>query len=177
MILGLDTASRLVGYCVGDGATVPLAHAWEFDHCGVDLGALAVAFEKRLDYVCEHFGVTLIGYEAPIHRPQDKVLKMRKLYGLGWAVEHYAKRRGVPCKEVTVGAVKKELTGNSSADKAAMVAVALRCGLKLPRTNDEGKEDAADAFGVWRVLVRFYARQYQERWDRLTYSGRPGALL
>ena len=56
--------------------------------------------------------------------------------------------------------------GSGKAAKPDMMAAAKKCGLNPPT------HDAADAFGVWVLMMRAYARQYQHQWDQRLYGGR-----
>lgn len=90
----------------------------------------------------------------------------RKLQGLAGVAEMVCIQRGVEVREVFIQTIKKELGGTGSAGKPDMMAAAKRCGMD-PKTFDE-----ADAFGVWLVAVRHYARQFQQVWDQRLYGGR-----
>lgn len=95
----------------------------------------------------------------------------RKLKGLAGVTEMVCIQRGVLCEEVNLMTVKKALGGFGEAGKDDMMAAAERCGLK-PKVHDE-----ADAFGIWIVSMRAYARQYQHLWDQRLYGRRVGGLV
>lgn len=176
MLAGLDLGSQLSGWCVGDGASVPIAGAWAFHQVEDDLGALGVQLWDDLDRLHRRFGLTQIVYEAPIFVPGDKLLKLRKLYGMGVVVETWARKNGVACNEASVKALKRRLAGAAGASKDDMVWAAEKMGVVLPEQINQGRRDAADAVAAWLVAVQFYARTHLSRWDRVLYSAR-GALL
>lgn len=177
MLLGLDLATIRCGYCVGDGTEAPEADAWLFPYVGDDLGALAMAYEDHLIAIIERFRPTLVVYEAPILvSGRDKLIVIRKLYGLGWETERVCARRGIVCMEAGLRRIKKELAGFSGAEKADMVAAARRAGIALPRTKAAGMEDAADAFGCWLLGLRHADKRISSQWDQKLWSTR-GTLL
>lgn len=182
MLLGLDLASRLTGWCAGSGPAVPACDAWEFPPINGDYGLLLTTLEDYLDVVFGRFQPEAVAYEAPIliargrgaHRYGDKLSTLRLLYPMGAFVEWYCLRRSVPCFEVTVSEIKKEVTGNAYAPKDDLVAIAEKCGLALP--NGPGSMDAADAFGAWLLLLRHYDKARSAEWDRRIWQPK-GALL
>ena len=175
-LAGLDLGSQLSGWCVGDGASVPVADAWVYTQVEDDLGALGAALWADLDRLHRRFGLGVVLYEAPILVPGDKLLKLRKLYGMGVIVETWGKQNGVRVEEASVRALKKALAGYSGADKDAMVWAAEKMGVKLPDQINRGRRDAADAVAAWLIAIRYHAKHHQTRWDRVLYSAR-GALL
>lgn len=180
MLLGLDLASRLNGWCCGAGWEVPECGTWEFPPIKGDYGLLLGTLEDYLDVAFQRFRPTAVAYEAPIlisgkyGQRADKLTTLRLLYPMGAFVSWYARKAGVPCHEFTVQEVKKEVTGNHTASKDDMVAIARKCGLALPA--GEAAKDAADAFGVWLLLLRKSNRDLSARWDKKIWGPR-GALL
>ncbi len=194
MILSLDLASRLSGWCAGSGDGVPQVGEWVFpdirDADGqCDYGLLLVTLENYLDGAFRTFSPDAVGYEAPLLIPRgrrgadhdnertfgDTLGKLRLLYPLGPFVEWYCRRIAkVPCHEVTVGDIKAEVTGDRYAEKDELVQIARRCGLVLPA--GEGEKDAADAWGGWLILLRAYAPEFSAQWDSKLWTSR-GALL
>lgn len=182
MLLGLDLASRLTGWCAGDGSGVPEVGAWTFPPVDGDYGLLLATLEDYLDVAFGRFAPTEVAYEAPIliargkgkRRYGDKLSTLRLLYPMGAFVEWYCRRAGTPCYEVTVSEIKREVTGNSYAAKDDLVAVARHCGLQLPP--GESAKDAADAWGAWLVLLRTTDKALSAAWDRRIYTPR-GALI
>lgn len=171
-----DTASRLTGWTSGTGECVPECGAFKFPQVDDDLGRLGDLFTQALDFHVERYRPGAIGYESPIHKPTDALLTMRKLYGMGFLLETYCLRRGIPCFEKDCRDVKRELTGNRGATKEDMIHVALKVGLNLPDLPVDGRADAADSFGGWLLGIRDLNPALSRRWDSLIY-GRRGALL
>lgn len=176
-ILALDLATIRCGFCVGDGLSIPMAGAWVFPHCGDDLGALGLAYENSLIATIERHKPDLVLYEAPIMvGSRDKLIVVRKLYGLGWGTELVCARYAIPCMEAGLRRIKKELAGHSGAEKADMVSAARKLGVILPATKAAGQEDAADAVGGWLLGLRYADKATSAKWDAKLYSAR-GALL
>lgn len=181
-LLGLDLASRLTGWCCGDGQVVPECGAWAFQPVKGDYGLLLATLEDYLDVAFIRFSPGAVAYEAPIlvargrggRQYGDKLSTLRLLYPMGAFVEWYCRRAGVPCFEVTVSNIKKEVTGNAYAPKGDLVAIAEKCGLKLPA--GPGAMDAADSFGAWLLLLRHHDKTRSLEWDRRIFTPR-GALL
>lgn len=177
MLLGLDLASKTSGYCVGDGAHLPTADVWRFpevtDKHGADHGKLLDALYQNLNVVLDRFEVEACAYEAPIKTPTDTLALLRLIYPLGAFVEWVCLQRGIPCGEFTVQEVKAEVAGNQHAPKEDIAFVAEKCGVVLPKV---GRLDAADAWAVWKRLLRHYDPQTSARWDSKIYGSRGGLL-
>lgn len=180
-LLALDLGSRLTGWCAGTGEVVPEADAWAFMPVvtpdGYDYGYLLDQLHGYLDVAFARFRPESVVYEAPIHIPKgrsrpygDTLHKMRLLYPLGAHLEWYCRRAEIPCHEVSVADIKREVTGNAYAPKDDMVAVARRCGLELPK--GPAAEDAADAFGAWLLALRAYDKPRSARWDQRLWGGK-----
>lgn len=190
MFLGLDLASKLTGWCAGTGAELPLCGAWEFPECRNEdgshtYGKVLVALEDYLDAAHGRFRFDAVSYEAPILKPKrwsadgdpiwgDNLHKLRLLYPLSAFLEWWCLRQDIPCFEVTVQAIKKQVTGNHIAPKGDLVAVARKVGLRLP--TGDGIEDAADAWGAWMLLLRAYDEALSAEWTARIWD-RKGALL
>lgn len=186
-LLGLDLASRLTGWCCGDGAQLPHCGAWEFDPCEGDYGKLLAQLEDYLNVAHRRFAFTAVAYEAPllvtrkyrdghgqVHEVRDKLSTLRLLYPLGAFVEWWSLRQGLPYWEVSVTDIKKEVTGNVYAVKDDLVAIARKVGLELPA--GEGAKDAADAWGAWLLLLRYMEPELSRAWDSRIWRPR-GTLL
>lgn len=189
-IIGLDIATRLTGWTAGDGATRPRLDVMKFPQVDEDYGHLIDLFDQNLVTLIETFRPRAFIYEGPIlvvnrkGRGQglpagsgsytDKPMTLRKIYGMGTHLEFVCRRRGIECSEVTLQAIKKEVTGDPNADKARIVAVAERLGLDLPK--GPGAKDAADSWGAWLLGLRHYSPELSRRWDKMIWSPR-GALL
>lgn len=186
MLLGLDPAPHLTGYCVGDGSVPPIAGAWSLPDVttkeGADYGWLLDSLHDYLDITFNRFpNISAAGYESPIlmtrgpGRPYgDKLSTLRLIYPLGPHIEWYCRRIAhVPCHEITLQDAKKEITGNVHAEKEDIALLAEKCGVILPKA---GRHDAGDGFAVWKRLLRNYDRVQSERWDVLIRRPK-GALL
>lgn len=172
-----DIATRLTGWCSGTGEVRPEVGAFRFPHLGDDLGELGLRFDEFLDIHFDRFQPTSVGYESPILKPTDDLLKVRRIYGMGMVLETACARRGVPVWEKDLRDLKKELTGNIHADKADMVEMALLLGIDLPPSKAEGQEDAADALAGWLIGIRALNPQASARWDAAIWSKGRGGLL
>lgn len=126
----------------------------------VDEDALRVVFEAPM------LPKAKIDDTGTLRQAPTTIATTRKLQGLAGVAEMVCVQRNVSVREVFLQTVKKELGGTGSAGKPDMMAAAKRCGMD-PKTFDE-----ADAFGVWLVAVRHYARQFQQLWDQRLYGGR-----
>lgn len=182
-VAGLDIASRLTGWCVGDGTIIPRADAFRFPQFDEDLGRLLDAFDKSLEAMFSTYRPDAVVYEAPIlivnkkkrsagddddgKGYTDKPLTLRKLYSMGAYLEFFCHRRSIECSEVTIQAIKSEVTGNRFADKKDLVAVAKACGLNLP--TGPAEKDAADAWGAWLLGMRHYDPKVSREWDARVY--------
>lgn len=191
MLLGLDLASRLCGWCAGDGAQLPDCGAWELESAknedgSYEFGRMLASLEDYLGIAFRRFQPEAVAYECPLLIPKrfdpktqrmvpgDNLGKLRLLYPLSAFVEWYCFKSGVPCYEVTVAAIKKEVTGNAYAEKDDLVAVARKVGLALPA--GEGAKDASDAWGAWLLLLRAFNPEASREFDRRIWTPK-GAML
>jgi hypothetical protein len=174
MIFAFDIATRSTGWCVGDGAEMPVVDYWQYEHVGDYLSDLARVFRADLNRLEDRFGSpTHVVYEAPILTPHDRLLPLRKIYGMGMVLEEWAtdEGRGAICEEIDLRTIKSRLTGSHKADKSQIVKMARAVGIRLPP--GDGAKDAADAFGAWLAGgVDHHAKQHQQKWDTLLYTGR-----
>lgn len=172
-----DIATRLTGWCSGNGEVRPEVGAFSFPHVGDDYGRLGALFREALGYHFDRFQPVSVGYESPILVPTDTLEKVRKIYGMGVILEAECHERGIPCWERDLRDLKREVTGNPHAEKADIVEVALMAGINLPATKAEGKEDAADAWAGWLIGIRELNPAISARWDSLIWSKGRGSLL
>ncbi len=172
---GLDLGMTLTGFCTGSGERLPTAGVWRMLPVGADLGALIDQFDQALAAHIDQHRPDCVAYEAPILLRRDALLTLRKTYSLGAHLEWTCRRRGIECSEVDLRAVKLELAGMQSASKEDMTAAAEKVGLVLP--SGPGREDAADAFGVFLLLLRARSRLLSSRFDAALYGGRANSLL
>lgn len=200
MMLALDLATT-TGWCAGAGDELPSAGIVRIPSTGQELGPYFDFFFRwlhaKITELQEEAGVEtrpgtfgpvtvnkeefIVVFEAPILPEsrfdsatnrwvkQTNIHTTRRLQGLAGFVEAICSQRNCLCEEVMLSTVKKALGGNGRADKADMVSAARRCGLPVET------HDAADAFGVWIVMVRTYAKQHQQIWDQKLYG--PRAML
>lgn len=170
-----DLSPHFAGWCIGSGEDLPVADAYKFDdHGDDDLGALGTELWRLLDTLHQRFGFTTVGYEKPIllvnvrtkggERRTDKLVDLRRIYGMGLLLETWCALRGIPCGEETVQAVKKAATGNHAADKKDVAAAMERIGIVLPKTKATGRFDAGDAAAGWVLSVRAW-NPWVQRWD------------
>lgn len=197
MLLGLDIATT-TGWCAGDGSCAPSLGAFTMPKVTDDLGDYGdfyfrwlhgkiteLQIDGDLETTSGTFGARMadrkaliIVFEAPLLPParydpvknrmvqQTNAATTRKLQGLAMLTEVVGRQRNCVTEECNLATVKKEVGGTGKAGKEDMMAVAKRCGLNPPT------HDAADAFGVWILAMRTYARQYQHLWDQKLYGGR-----
>jgi hypothetical protein len=83
---------------------------------------------------------------------------------------------GVHVDFASVYEVKEALTFSKQAKKLEMIASAERMGVTLPARMNQGRADAADAVGAWKVGIQRHAPQHLSLWDRALYQ-RKGSLL
>lgn len=189
MLLGLDLASKLTGWCAGSGETIPECGAWALpsarnDDGSYSYGRMLCGLEDYLEIAKRRFGITDVAYEAPIlvtrraddpdRQFGDNLNKLRLLYPLGAFLEWWCERNGITCAEVTVQAIKSEVTGNHIAPKGDLVAVARHCGLRLPE--GPGIDDAADAWGAWLLLLRATDAKVSATWQDRIWRLKGGLL-
>jgi Holliday junction resolvasome RuvABC endonuclease subunit len=179
VLLALDLASRLNGFCAGDGLSIPVAGAFKLAQHGEDLGAMLAELDANLCTLLDRFGVTAVVYEAPIlpsrgdRAAMGSLLTRRKLMSVGSFVEYRCHMRGLACGEENVKAIKRELVGKAHASKDDMVRCALKLGVRLPETEAAGQKDAADATGLWLLGLRRINPRLSQEWDRRLWSTRP----
>lgn len=195
MILAFDLATS-TGWCAGAGDKLPAYGSVMMPDTKEDVGLFLDFFDRWLhakvtevleeggvettpgDYGPKPTSTVYLVFEAPL-LPRARldgrghlvaaptsIATTRKLQGLAGVAEMVGVRRGLEVREVFLQTVKKELGGSGRAEKPDMVRAAKRCGLN-PKNTDE-----ADAFGVWLVGVRHYARQFQHTWDQRLWSNR-----
>lgn len=172
-----DPGSQRMGWCWGTGDGLPQAGAWRIPVTppGV-VGPMMVDIDARLRELFDEARPDVVAFEHPILTRWDTCEPLRKTYGIGDLIEMHCAWRDIPCLKFSVKAVKKELAGMATADKDAMVAAAEKLGVVLPATKAAGREDAADALGVWLLLLRSQDRLRSQWFDKRLWSAR-GTLL
>lgn len=184
MLAALDIAPRSTGWCVGAGSDLPTVGAWAYpEPRPAEVGRLLSLFDRHLCTLLDHYQPHVLVFEAPIlvHRSKysqrnDKLEDVARTLGMTAHVEWRCHDRGIPCHSVDLRSVKKELAGFGAATKNDMVAAAEKIGLSLPRSPMRAKEDAADAFGAWLILLRHHDKQKSSRFDSALWGHR-GTLI
>jgi hypothetical protein len=179
---GLDLATRLSGWTIGDGEALPEVGHWSWPSYGDDLGELVDHFDRDFNTTVLARGVTHLCFEGPllvVHQRGKKARInphrfMRKIDAVIGHLEWLCLRHGIWCREVDPRDVKRALAGFAGAEKKDQIAAAEKVGLKL--CQGEAKDDEADSFGVFLALVADRNKALAERWDRVLY-GRRGQLL
>lgn len=138
--------------------------------------------DENFTALFNRFQPTVCVFEAPILPSgggkgnsgpvMGSLLTRRKLMNVAGHLEWFCYVRKIRCGEENVRTIKKELAGHGKATKADMVYAAEKCGVVLPATQAGGREDAADAFGVWLLGLRHTNRALSAEWDRRLHSAR-----
>jgi Holliday junction resolvasome RuvABC endonuclease subunit len=150
-LLSLDLSGG-VGWCLLRPPPAPARFgqlAWRGD--GSSLVCARFSDWLRDFYSVERWDA--MAWEEPWLRPGDKPETIKILFGLVGVALAFAgsARHPMPFRTITPRQVKKYMTGNSYADKEAVIAACWKLGLKV------GSSDAADACGVGLAL-------YDEIW-------------
>lgn len=154
-VLGFDLSPSWCGWAhVGQSIE---AGAFLLEAPAEDLGALAANLEQHVTLLFRRFSPLLTAYEAPIMRKWDSLIDVRRIYGLGMALEYFAVAADVPCREIDLKRVKKLMTDDQWADKKLVAAAAESLGVVLPKSAAQGRLDAADAVGVALEACRLAA--------------------
>lgn len=180
IIIGADLATQS-GLCYGRPDQTPQCATVRAPVTGKDYGGFGAFYYRVFTNLIGGLATQLlpdepllVNYETPILPAQTSLATTRKLQSLGVLLETVCTlsehRAQIECRECNVKTIKKELGGHGGANKADMVFVARRAGLKLP-DGDEAM-DAADAFGAWVLAVRHHAPAWSPAWDKRLYGGR-----
>lgn len=174
MIIGWDLATKKCGWCAGAGDKLPVAGAFVLSE-RADLGAMGGQFRGYVLGLHKRFPASHWVVEKPLLVPTDLLWTLERIYGLFFLLHTLANALGIVCKSVPYDAVKREWAG-PGASKDDMVTLCAQLGITLPATKDDGREDAADACGVWKVGIRHFAKQHLTSWDAAVYR-RQGGLI
>ena len=181
MILALALATA-TGWCAGSGEQSPELGSFRMPDTKEEVGPFLDFFMKRFTILLDEIKPSMVIFEAPLlpkatidaagylKQAPTTIATTRKLQGLAGVTEMVCFQRRLEVREVGGSTVKKELGGTGKAGKPDMMAAAKRCCM-APKTCDE-----ADAFGVWLVGVRHYAKPFQGIWDQRLYGGQAGKL-
>lgn len=117
---------------------------------GFDLGATFSALYRLQDDLTRVVGPDLIAFESPL-MPRTGLMAtemvVRLLFGLASITEMVADLHGIPCEERNVSTVKKFWTGDSRADKFAMIKRCRTLGW------DPEDDNSADAAALWSLIM------------------------
>lgn len=200
MLLALDLATT-TGWCLGRGDVLPVLGSCKMPDTKDDVGTFLDFWYRRLHLLItdaqaeaglechpspygarnDNKADLKVCFEAPMTprakfdpRPgkEGKILQaptseatQRKLKGLAGVTEMVCVQRNVLCEEVNIQTIKAAAS-KGGAEKGDMMAACQRVGLH-PKVHDE-----ADAFFIWILMMRAYARQYQHIWDQKLYGPR-----
>ena len=180
--LGLDFGINHTGWCIGTGAETPICGTWTLTPPkGIDpadLGYIGRTFKAKLQGLFAiHGKPTVACYESPLlDRYRDKVLTLRKTFGLGfWFETEYGDEMTI--EECHHTKIKSALGGGPKASKDDVVAGAKRLGVILPPNVNQGIQDAADACGAWLHILSLYDRRALAKFDQRLYGRKVGTLL
>jgi len=133
VIWGIDISAKCTGWCAGDGATTPICDVWTgYNETATDYGEMLHRWRSDLDALANRFPPTAILYEAPLLTRYDRLPTLRRTYSLGTFLELWGRDRGAHVREDDPKNLKRRLTGDSYAKKAAMVKMAKAMGVRLP---------------------------------------------
>lgn len=188
-LIGWDLGTARNGWCAGSGEKLPAVGAFRLTKIEdaqpiCQIGDMGAEFTSAVLHVHERFPQAthwvaerpLLITQPSAGRPYaDKRFNLERLYGLSCLLQTLGRKLGKVCAMVEPGQAKLEFAGRG-ATKDQMVAIAERLGIPLPKFDTDGREDIADACGVWKVGVRLFARRYLHLWDGAIYRRR-GELL
>lgn len=187
MIIGWDLATKLNGWCAGNGSCPPQAGAFELHRREVP-AELGVDFKLHVLQIHERFPADFWAVEEPFMTKIDQVWKVQRLMGLWFLLHTLAGSLGIECRSVDQDVVKREWGGKAGKlpgetaeqrrrrHKLLAVEMAEGMGILLPATESRGRFDAADASGVWKWGLRAAGNPNWRRWDMVVHGHR-GALI
>lgn len=178
-MIGWDLNTKCCGWAAGDPPDLPTAGAFRLFERS-DLGKLGGEFRARVLEIHRRFPADRWLVEAPLLMRHDSLDTLERQYGIQFLLHTLANSLGIVCEKVPWEEVKLELGGKKVngawPDKEAQAKAAERMGVRLPATMADGRGDAADGVGVWKVGVRRHFRSQLEPYDRRIYSYR-GVML
>ncbi|HEY5409273.1 MAG TPA: hypothetical protein VIJ94_00975 [Caulobacteraceae bacterium] len=184
-LIGWDLGTARNGWCAGGGESTPVAGGFRLGRVTPDeIGDMGCEFSARVMDVSKRYPQAthwiserpLLFMRATDDRPYaDDRFKVERLMGLSCLLQTIGRKLGKVCKMVEPGSAKMEFAGRH-ASKDMMVEMALALGIELPEHDADGREDAADACGVWKVGLRLFARHHLQRFDGAIYTRR-GSLV
>lgn len=155
--LALDLATT-TGHAVMERGRVPMFGTWKAPRTVEgEYGPAYAALWTFLDEMDQVHGFDAVGFEQPIKKRTDTLHILRLLTGFAVVVETWAGvvrlrpgRGSFQCVEVPVPTAKKALTGDSYAEKNAMVAAACRLGWRV--ANDHEADAGAVGLVTFETL-------------------------
>lgn len=167
VILGLDLATQ-VGFCGGDGASLPASGSFRLPATGPDLGWYGDEARTYFRILLDRFRPQVVLYESPVTMPNQNPDVTTKLHALPMVLEMVVRDRDRSIEVVKVypSTIKSKIGGHGKCDKAEVMAAVRRAGMK-PKNKDE-----SDACGAWLCGVREYSPDLWPAWaDRLKGLG------
>lgn len=165
VILGLDLATQ-VGWCAGDGASLPVSDSFRLPATGSDVGSYLIDARTYYRILLDRFRPVHVVYEAPVTTPNMTPEVTTKLHALPGVLEMECVERGIIADKVYPVSIKLRIAGSGRADKKEVMAAVRRAGMK-PKNTDE-----SDACGAWLCGVREYSPDLWPAWaDRLKGQG------
>lgn len=147
MLLTLDLSSR-VGWTLGDIADSHFrSGVHRLPSTGEDIGAFAEAFDAWLHGTA--LDADHVVFESPILPRQTMLATVRKLSGLCWHTEFFAKMNNIRCEEANIQHIKKFISGKGDAKKPEMVRAVELMGFK-PEDDNEADAIATRLYVIGR---------------------------
>lgn len=185
-LIAWDLGTQRNGWAAGPADRLPSVGAFRLTRImdtGDQIGLMGSEFTDKVLAVHRRFPEAthwvserpLLITTASKHRPPDDRFKCERLMGLSCLLQTMGTRLGKVCRCVEPGTAKLDFAGRN-ATKDQMVAMALALGIPLPERDVDGREDVADAVGVFKVGVRLFARNHLNLWDGAIYRRRGGLL-
>lgn len=136
--------ARLTGWAAGDQrgvdgwGTFLLPQTYEITPPYFD------AAERAISELIDKYKPALIGFESPLLRNRDNVAKLRKLYGLANEVERIADRRGITCREASLGQIRTHFLGKGypHGTEEVKTRTKVRCRARGWAVKDDNEADA-----------------------------------
>lgn len=157
-VLFFDLARRTGFAHDGDGPGTPVAGVIELPRpVDDDFGPVYSALRRKASALIYRCKPRVVGFESAVQaldvmrgkdgKPKTNARTKRLLHGYVSTIECLAADLGIECRETAAITIKKFLTGNGHADKAAMMRMCRALGW------DFGDDDnAADACAGWGHL-------------------------
>jgi len=152
-LLALDVATN-VGWARAEDNGAPQNGTYALPSTGENYGLRMARFRDWLDRTVTAFEPHVIGFESPIHKPQDKLHKIRILYTLAGVVELVGWDRSVKVFEDGVSGVRSHFLGKGYAklfvgSEAQKLGVIAEC---RARGWEPADHNAADALALLDLM-------------------------